>query len=366
MLVSSVRSLLFVFMATILFVHSLLGQGPKVAAPHKPIAPRLTKEVESHAPVSVRSMVGGLWMIDANRKASIYLKNGVENAPIEVRPILYLSNGSRYTLLPITLEPAGNAVVSINDALRDLGIAPWAQLSGYVEVEYTWAWDPLCVTVTSVDPIHSVIFSYGLQPSHIEKVTNLSMRLPRIRAGMNSVDGMWWKAESNVSGFVALSNTSSVPADAKIEVTDSQNGLLSEHNVRVSGHGTKMVELAELQNVKAGSVGGLQVLYSGAGDSMLINGGLEDQTTGYSVNLPFHLLAVPETSQTSQETYSELGLMTGTADPMLSFPADTVFVPFSVVRNVGDATVSVTPSLYWMEGAAARSARLQPFPLASL
>jgi hypothetical protein len=56
--------------------------------------------------------------------------------------------------------------------------------------------------------------------------------------------------------------------------------------------------------------------------------------------------------------------MTGTADPMMSFPAGTVFTPFSVVRNVGDQTVLVTPSLYWMQGGAAHSARLQAFTLA--
>jgi len=122
-----------------------------------------------------------------------------------VTPSLYLSNGAKYQLAPVTWEASGTAVISINEALRQKGISPWATLSGYVEVEYTWAWDPLCVTVSSVDPVHSVIFTYGLQPS---VVADLRFRIskPKI-ASMYSVEGMWWKPEAGITGFVGLSNT---------------------------------------------------------------------------------------------------------------------------------------------------------------
>ena len=68
----------------------------------------------------------------------------------------------------------------------------------------------------------------------------------------------------------------------------------------------------------------------------------------------------------TKETYAELGLMTGAADPVLSFPAGTVFAPFSIVRNVGEQPVAVTPALYWMEAGTARSAHLHPFTLAPM
>jgi hypothetical protein len=47
---------------------------------------------------TARSIVGGFWMIDANFKSSIYLKNDLKIAPLTVTPILYLSNGKRYAL----------------------------------------------------------------------------------------------------------------------------------------------------------------------------------------------------------------------------------------------------------------------------
>lgn len=108
-----------------------------------------------HDVVGARSMVGGFWMIDANRKASIYLRNGLVMSSITVTPNVYLSNGARYRFSPVTIESSGTAVISINDGLSEQGISPWAILSGYVELEYVWAWDPLCATVTSTDPVHS-------------------------------------------------------------------------------------------------------------------------------------------------------------------------------------------------------------------
>jgi hypothetical protein len=102
-----------------------------------------------------RSMVGGLWMTDANFKSSLLLKNVVKTDPVTVTPILYLSNGAKYTLANVTLEPSGTAIIDINAALQEKGIAPWATLFGYVEVQYQWPWDPLCATVQSIDAPHT-------------------------------------------------------------------------------------------------------------------------------------------------------------------------------------------------------------------
>jgi len=300
-------------------------------------------------------------MIDANRKASIYLRNGLETSSITVTPSLYLSNGVRYKLSQLTLEASGTAVLSINDALQEKGIAPWAILSGYVEVEYTWAWDPLCVSVTSTDPIHSTIFTYGLQPS---VVTDLHSHISKTKMnGMYVTDGMWWKPEAGVTGFVGLSNITTGSIDARIQVSDHQNNLLGVYTARISPHSTKIISLKALEQAASGTAGGLRVLHTGTEEGLLINGGLEDQSSGYSANLPFHYRFSPAPAPKSPETYAELGLMTGPADPMMAFPAGTVFTPFSVARNVSSQPVSITPTLYWMQSGKAHSARLHPFTL---
>ncbi len=246
------------------------AQQPKVLAPHKPIAPKVPDSKVKRLPGTLRSMVGGYWRIDPSSKATIYLKNGLETSPLAVTPILYLSNGVRYEMAPVMLEPEGTATVSINDSLERKGIASYAELSGYVEVQYTWAWDPLCVSVSSFDPIHSLIFTYGLQPSVIPDLPT-PMRKPKVMGGRNAVEGMWWKPEANVTCFVALSNISGQPADATVQVSDSDGKTIEEESAHISPHGTKTVSLRELQWAAAGSAGGLRILYTGSPENLLIN-----------------------------------------------------------------------------------------------
>src|SRR5882724_10831655 len=124
----------FVFLSFL----AALAQQPKVLAPHKPIVPRFDKQIKWLTPPTQRTTVGGLWMTDANYKSSIYIRNVVETDPVTVTPILYLSNGTKYILAKTTVEPAGIAIISINDALQKQGISSFAMLSGYVELQYTW------------------------------------------------------------------------------------------------------------------------------------------------------------------------------------------------------------------------------------
>jgi len=359
-------------LSTFVFSSGLAAQQPEVLAPHKPVDPTITPRPNWPVPTKTpRSMIGGLWMINANFRSTIYLKNDVKNAPVTVTPVLYLSNGKSYVLPDVNLDSSGTAIVNINDALARQSIASWATLSGYVEIKYTWAWDPICVTIQNVDTVHSLIFTYFLRPSSPDpRAQNARSQAQQSQ----TLQGMWWKQEENVAGFVALSNTLAQPVSAKIVTSDDKGTPLVQHTVTVSPHGTKIVQLNELSSALA-AAGGVTVNYTGALDALLINGGLEDPATGYSANMRF---AYPRQypAQPPAEGYAELGLMAGAADPMMSFPAGTVFTPYSVVRNIGDQPIQITPTLWWMEAGAARSARVpqwtvpphatQSLPLSSL
>jgi len=295
-------------------------------------------------------MVGGLWMTDANFKSSILFRNILKADSLTVTPILYLSNGHKFTLKDVTLEPSGTATISINDGLAAQGIASWATLFGYVEIQYRWPWDALCVTVQSVDVPHSLIFTYFLRPAGTVEAQSSQ---PASQSTHVS-EGMWWKQEANVTGFVALSNVSAQVIHAKVQASDQQMNVLGQHSVAISPHGTKLINLRELQS--AGSAGGILVTDDADENALVINGGLEDQATGYSASMPIG--ARPAASAKPEEaTYAELGLMTGAADPMMLFPAGTTFTPFSILRNVSEQPVKVSPTIYWM-AAGAHSARL--------
>jgi hypothetical protein len=261
----------------------------------------------------------------------------------------------------VTVKPAGLAIISINDELQKKGISSWATLNGYVELQYTWPWNPFCATVRNVDVAHSLIFTYPLRataPSATNLVTPISA------PPTHTVEGMWWKQEKNVTGFIAIANLASQPANATVQVTDGHGLLIGQHSVSVTPHGMKLIQLPELQTSEATN-GGVRITSSETSDNLVINGGLEDQTIGYSAGMPFASEPLMQ-SEPEPVTMAELGLMSGAADPMMLFPAGTTFTPYSVLRNVSDATLSIAPTLWWMEGGAPHSALLPQITLPSL
>jgi hypothetical protein len=155
---------------------------------------------------------------------------------------------------------------------------------------------------------------------------------------------------------------------------------LENYQFTISPHGTKLLTLTELQST-ASDVGGVYVTHDGPDRALAINGGLVDQSVGYSAHLwmfpspqsastataPAAPQAPPEYSAApqapSEYSFAELGLMSGAADPMMAFPSGTVFTPYSVVRNISDQPATVTPSLWWMAGGAPKSAHLPAITL---
>lgn len=257
-----------------LLATNLSAQQPKVLAPHRPVAPRVANP-KSHSPDVLRSVVGTLWMIDANFKSTIYLKNNVETSAITVTPILYLSNGTKYAFADVELEAAGTATISVNAELAKKNIASWATLKGYVEIEYRWAWDALCGMIQNVDPVHSLIFTNFLLPKPDVQAAIPGLAVPE----MHTREGLWWKQENDVAGFVALSNLMPQAAHVSVQVSDNDSNVIGNHTVTVSAHGTKFVDLQELQST--GAAGAINITYDGPEDGVLLAGGLQDSATGF-------------------------------------------------------------------------------------
>jgi len=128
------------------------------------------------------------------------------------------------------------------------------------------------------------------------------------------------------------------------------------------------LSLDELSQI-TGTDGSVSVKYTGPTDALIVNGGLEDASVGYSAPLP---LVGPSMKESELPPFAkivdvtsiaELGLMVGAADPMMNFPAGTTFTPYSVLRNVSNAPISLTPAIWWMQGGQPHSARMQPLQL---
>lgn len=158
-------------LAILVSLFSLVGAGaraqqppkPKVLAPQTPVWPRLPLSKRGKLTPAEQVLTGGFWIIDANLKSSLYLRNDLKTDPLTVTPVLYLGNGNAYPLPPVILDPSGTATVDLNQALANQNIAPYASLSGYIELNYQWAWPTICAIVRNVDTTHSLIFTSGLQ-----------------------------------------------------------------------------------------------------------------------------------------------------------------------------------------------------------
>jgi len=345
--------------------HPHQAQQPKVLAPHVPIAPKIQKPFPWAKPVAPQSAVGGLWITGPSMKSLLYLRNDLKTDSLIVTPVLYLSNGVRYPLPPVTLEPTGTAVVDIGQSLEAQSVASYAKLYGYVEIDYQWPWAVVCATIRNVDALNSLIFTSAPQPP-ADRFPQSTASAAAQAAGqppptVHQFEGLWWKQENNVAGFLALANLSAQPVSATVNVTGNADAVLGTYQVSISPHATKMLDLTEIKLANA-TAGGVYLSHDGPEHSLAINGGLFDDAVGYSARL--FLMPVPEpatpgsASATTSISYASLGLMNGLANPMMSFPAGTAFTPYAVARNISGQPALVTPTLWWMNAGTPQSAQL--------
>jgi hypothetical protein len=332
------------------------AQQPKVLAPHKPVAPKIEKRFPWAKPITRQSAIGGFWLTGPSMRSSLYLRSDLKTDPLTVTPILYLSNGVRYSLPPVTIEPAGTAVIEIGQALEAQGVASYAKLYGYAEIEYQWHSAVFCATIKNVDALNSLVYTSNLQqpPESFPAQPPVAGQSHTLQ----TLEGLWWKQEPNVSGYVVIGNLASKPISATVNVTGGADSVLNTYHVSIGPHETKMVDLAEIKFATS-STGGIYVIHDGLPHSVAVNAALYDDAAGYSAHLPIlprERDPVPDNwHKTDNPFYSALGLMAGAADPMLSFPAGTVFNPYASVRNISDQPVTVTPTLSWMADGASHT-----------
>jgi hypothetical protein len=97
----------------------------------------------------------------------------------------------------------------------------------------------------------------------------------------HTFEGLWWKQENNVTGFVTLANITEQPINAALRLTDSNDAQLETDAVTISPHSTIMATLTQLQ-LTSGISGGIYLTHDGTEHGLVVNGGLEDQSVGSS------------------------------------------------------------------------------------
>jgi len=306
-------------------------------------------------PAVAQGAGGGFWRVDHSFKSTIAVTNVLEIAPITVTPVLYMADGTRYALDPVTLEVAGVASVDINQALSKAPAAIRSHISdfGSASIEYMWSWSgAVFATVENLDVARSLVFHFP-------------MRVPPSKAatpGKITTEGLWWKHDNDIGGFVAVTNTTKIAITAHLSVFPSGPGRHSERELALAPSSTQRIDLTTmLSEIDKASEGGLTITYKGGPSDLNISGGLENPAIGYSAKIPFATKG--GTPDTSQFMTASVGVMVGDADPMMMFPAGTRFIPYAVFRNISTKKALVAPSVQYMESGQAKSARLQPFEL---
>jgi hypothetical protein len=359
----------------------LLFSVPFLARPQKPIQ-STSVQMPSGAQVSAmlknkplvpQGTDGGLWRTDRAFVSTLMLKNVLLVASIPVTPILYMADGTEFDLPPVNLDPAGVAIVNINAALQNAppAIQPHISEYGSVGVRFNWLWaGAVTAAVRSGDDIRSLVY---LSHPHSD-ITKT--RGPAAVRSSQVLEGMWWKQQPGVTGFMALNNTSADTITSNLEVFDSIGGSTIGRSIVLSPHNSVMIDLTSMwdQLVDSPAQGGLRVSYTGTHGAIGVDGGLEDPDKGYSHtlrlgNAPDQTTATSTLPSfdggTSPNTIKKVslgvssqvispaavpaatinldsaGIMVGTQDANMQFPQGTQFVPYLVLRNMSLAAIPI-------------------------
>jgi hypothetical protein len=287
----------------------------------------------------VQVLNAGLWRTDRGFNATIRVTNLLVVGPLEVVPVLYMADGTRYELSPLKLPTSGESNVSVNEALRSAPTTVAAHLSefGSASLEYRHSFPGVAsATVEILDVPRSLIFTYCFGPSGGTP-------------GPHTVEGVWWKHDPDITGFVGLANTTSHALEADLALVDADGEESTERSFTLDSRTVKLVDLEEMWErlpSRPKGRGGIRVRYEGASGDLLITGGLQNDAIGYSATIPF-LFRESAPVEVAPHTYASVGMMIGKPDPMMGFPATTRFAPYAVIRNTTEDRLSVTSSIVY-------------------
>jgi hypothetical protein len=329
---------------------TILQAAPRSTGPSSPASSQ--PQTTYKTPLAEHIMAGGYWRIDHTFEPTLIITNFLQNLDLPATPIIYAADGTEYRLPTVTLPPAGVYSIDIRAAL---GVAPEEIKNhfsdhGSAAVKYVWHWPGAAsAMVQNRDAKRSLNF-------------NFELRAPMaMRHGATTTvqEGLWWKEDRDVEGFLALINSSRRPINVRVQVLSDYGAFESEMTMHLRPNQTRNVDLLENSE---GSSGGVRVTYAGNEGDIALAGGLENPDEGYSAQIPF-LTISPET-QPSTVAVSSVGLMYGTPDPMMKFPSGTQFGVYLALRNTSARPILVSPTLYYMQGMEVQKSTLKTLALA--
>src|ERR1700674_1287256 len=203
---------LIALLAIFLLPLSSYGGSSSQAASQEKEPHKVPTRPELYPPAVAHELDGAFWRTDGGFRATIRITNIVQTAPIKVIPVLFMADGTEYTLPEVKLQPAGVATVSINDALSNAPPEIAAHISnfGSAALRFQWSWpSAISGTIRNLDVQRSLTYSNSFRFS---MTTDRDARAHRLGAGKKrrvktherpmdmspkavSIEGLWWKRD---------------------------------------------------------------------------------------------------------------------------------------------------------------------------
>lgn len=308
-------------------------------------------------------LFSGLWRTDGGFHSTVRMKNVLAVAPLHVTPVLYMADGTEYSLPAVNIPISGVATVDVNATLADVppNIAPHISQHGSVALKYRYSsTGHLAAYVAIIDPLRSLSFTFPFVEPGAMQMVMASHSDQHVHSTPQTMEGLWWKHDGGVMGFVTLTNTTGAEQKAAVRISGSLGHAGPTQSVTLCAHCTQVLDLTkavkDLPNNEQ-QAGGVSVQYAQMAD-VLVGGGLLNEGEGYSANIPFW--PHDTTSSPIAMTYASAGIMTGKPDPMNGFPAETVFMPYLSLRNTSTKPLDVILRVNYMKGSAPATVNLPP------
>ena len=336
-------SLAFLFVASIVLV-SLFNVRARVVdkaspAPTTPKASRLQPKPQQ--------VFSGFWRVDQGFESTLRIKNILITQNLTVSPVVYMADGTAFALSSIDLAPGGIRDVSINDALQEAPPSIRGHVSEFGSAVLDFTAPSVANAATNMQILNttqSLVFTVSSKPILPSAIAPNSDQ---------TLESLWWKNDPGVRVFAAVSNTSGEQKHAELQIIGS-HGSIRVARRTLSPKATDIVDLSELIREVPGQenqIGGIRVKFEGAPSDVFATTGLVNPDEGYSATTEFRLSHNMGSAPTSHFSIGAVGLMAGAQDPMMGFPKDTRFSVYAALRNTSDRQVTVTPTLFLMNGA---------------
>jgi hypothetical protein len=224
-----------------------LNRSSSVQAGSQNIGPRRASSPQPPSgyktPLAEQRISGGHWRADHTFEPTFIITNSLRNIELPVTPVLYAANGTEYELPPVTLAPAGVASIDIRAALS---VAPEEikdRFSDYgsAAVKYVWhSPGAASALVENRDAKRSLNFGFELR-------TPMAMQN---RASATVQEGLWWREDTGVRGFLALVNVARRPVNVRVQVLSDYGAFETERTIHLHANETQKLQRTDPSEIR--------------------------------------------------------------------------------------------------------------------